>query len=176
MTGLLIEKFTFDLWPQVAAIYREGIADGDATFEVQIPTWEAWDAGHLPHSRLVAWQSGKIAGWAALSPVSKRPVYRGVAEVSVYVRTAVQGQGIGTALLEALVAASEAAGVWTLQAGIFPENGASLNLHSKLGFRVVGRREKIGQQGGVWRDVILMERRSQVIGVDPLNLKFNDHC
>ena len=165
MTGLMIEKFTPDLWPLVAAIYQEGIAGGDATFEVKIPTWEAWDAGHLPHSRLVAWQTGKIAGWAALSPVSKRPVYRGVAEVSVYVGAAAQGQGIGTALLGALVAASETAGIWTLQAGIFPENKASLKMHRKQGFRIIGRREKIGQQAGVWRDVILMERRSRVAGV-----------
>ena len=165
MTGPEIDFLTPDHWPQLVAIYQEGIAAGNATFEAQVPTWEAWDAGHFTHSRLVARQGGKIAGWAALSPVSKRPVYRGVAEVSVYVAAAAQGKGIGTALLGALVASSEASGIWTLQAGIFPENKASLKLHHNHGFRIVGRREKIGQQAGVWRDVILMERRSQKIGL-----------
>ena len=165
MTGLMVEELTPDHWPQVAAIYQDGISSGDATYETEVPSWEVWDANHFPHSRLVARVSGKIAGWAALSPVSKRPVYQGVAEVSVYVASTAQGRGVGTTLLGALVAASERNGVWTLQAGIFPENEVSLHLHKKHGFREVGRRERIGLLAGTWRDVILMERRSRVAGV-----------
>jgi phosphinothricin acetyltransferase len=165
MTGLLIEELTPDHWPQVAAIYQDGISSGDATFETEIPSWEVWDTNHFPHSRLIAMVSGKIAGWAALSPVSKRVVYQGVAEVSVYVASTAQRRGVGTTLLGALVLSSEQNGVWTLQAGIFPENEVSLYLHKKHGFRVVGRRERIGLRAGIWRDVILMERRSQVAGV-----------
>lgn len=152
-------------WPAVEAIYREGIATGAATFETEAPPWEVWNSSHRVDSRLVARQEGRVVGWAALTPVSGRCVYAGVAEVSVYVATAARGRGVGRALLEALVAASEAAGLWTLQAGILRENAASITLHERCGFRVVGVRERLGQLHGQWRDVILMERRSRVVGV-----------
>ena len=151
-------------WPPVRRIYAEGIATGNATFEQTPPEWAEWDGGKLVHPRLVAELEGAIVGWAALSPTSKRAVYRGVAEVSVYVAASARGQGVGQALLAALVEQSEAAGIWTLQAGIFPENRASIRLHEQCGFRVVGVREKIGQMHGVWRDVVLMERRSSEKG------------
>jgi len=154
-----------DDWPAVRAIYLEGIAYGDATFETTAPSWKAWDRAHRPNCRLVARLDGQVAGWAALSPVSGRCVYAGVAEVGIYVGAAARGRGAGTALLQALVRESEQAGIWTLQAGIFPENEASIALHKRCGFRVVGRRERIGQMHGRWRDVILMERRSQVVAV-----------
>ncbi|MDN7023644.1 GNAT family N-acetyltransferase [Methanoculleus sp. FWC-SCC1] len=145
----------------VRRIYREGIADGNATFESEAPSWERWDAGHLRSCRLVAVGDGEILGWAALSPYSGRPVYAGVAEVSVYVGKDARGSGVGSALLAALIAASEREGFWTLQAGIFPENAPSLALHIKHGFCVVGRRERLGRmQDGTWRDVLLLERRS----------------
>lgn len=148
-------------WPAVRAIYLEGIATGNATFEISAPDWPEWDAWHLPHSRLVARQAGKIMGWAALSPVSSRPVYRGVAEVSIYVAERARGGGIGGTLLASLIAESERQGIWTLQAGIFPENIASLELHQRGGFRIVGRRERIGQTAdGTWRDTTLLERRA----------------
>jgi L-amino acid N-acyltransferase YncA len=147
-------------WPQVSSIYREGIATGDATFETEVPSWEEWDAAHLPHCRLVAREAGRLLGWAALSPVSRRPCYAGVAEVSVYVREAERGRGVGRALLEQLTAASEAAGIWTLQGSTFPENAASLRLQAACGFRVVGHRERIAKLDGVWRDTVLTERRS----------------
>lgn len=152
-------------WPAVRAIYEEGIATGQATFETAAPDWPVWDAAHRPDCRLVARRNGEIVGWAALSPVSKRDVYRGVAEVSVYVAGVARGQGIGRALLVALIDASEAAGIWTLQAGIFPENEVSVSLHVACGFRVVGRRERLGRHHGVWRDALLLERRSQRIGM-----------
>jgi L-amino acid N-acyltransferase YncA len=150
--------------PRVLHILAQGIATGDATFETRIPDWEAWDAGHLPAHRWVAERDGELLGWAALSPVSRRGVYAGVAEVSVYVAAVGRGQGVGRALLRALVDGSEEAGLWTLQAGIFPENEASLRLHRGEGFRVVGRRERIGQLHGRWRDVLLLERRSTTVG------------
>ena len=152
-------------WGAVRAIYCEGIATGNATFETDAPAWEAWDKGHLRACRLVARADDQVVGWAALSPVSGRCVYAGVAEVSIYVSASARGQGIGRALLAALVEASERAGLWTLQAGIFPENAASLALHRAHGFREVGRRERIGQMNGVWRDVVFMERRSKVVGI-----------
>jgi phosphinothricin acetyltransferase len=153
-------------WPSVAKIYREGIATGHATFSTDAPSWESWDAAHLGHSRLVAVEGGEVLGWAALIAVSDRCVYAGVAEESVYVGAAARGRGVGRALLEGLIAASEAQGIWTLQAGIFPENAASVVLHEKLGFRLVGRRERLGQMAsGEWRDVLLFERRSTKIGV-----------
>jgi phosphinothricin acetyltransferase len=148
-------------WPAVREIYREGIATGNATFETEPPEWPQWDAKHLPHSRLVARTGGGVVGWAALSPVSARPVYRGVAEVSLYVAEAARGQGVGRTLLAALVAESARHGIWTLQAGIFPENAASIALHRRAGFRVVGTRERIGQMAdGRWRDTVLVERRA----------------
>ena len=159
-----IEPMTADHWPQVRAIYTEGIAGGHATLETTAPDWAAWDAEHLADCRLVALDDGQVAGWAALSAISERCVYGGVAEVSVYVAAAHAGRGIGSALLGALVAASEAARLWTLQAGIFPENEASIALHRKHGFRHVGTRERLGQMNGVWRDVALLERRSAVVG------------
>lgn len=162
---IIIHPMTAADWTAVAQIYADGIATGEATFETAVPTWEVWDQSHLPDCRFVARsEDGKIVGWAALSPVSGRCVYAGVAEVSVYVAPAAWGQGVGTQLLQTLVESSEAAGFWTLQAGIFPENEASVKLHEKLGFRVVGRRERLGQQHGRWRDVLFLERRSQKVG------------
>lgn len=153
-------------WEAVSAIYAEGIAGGNATFETAAPSWEDWDAAHLTAGRIVARIDGAIAGWAALSPVSRRPVYAGVAEASVYVSPAARGRGIGRALLEAVIAESERAGIWTLQSGTFPENTASLALQKACGFREVGRRERLGRMKGVWRDVVLLERRSSIAGRD----------
>jgi phosphinothricin acetyltransferase len=153
-------------WPQVRAIYQEGIATGHATFETAAPDWEHWDAGHLPGCRLVARREGKILGWAALSAVSRRQVYAGVAEVSVYVAADARGQGIGGRLMADLIAASEAGGIWTLQSSIFPENQASVTLHFKHGFCEVGRRRRIAKLHGHWRDTVLLERRSRIVGVD----------
>lgn len=153
-------------WGRVREIYEQGIASGHATFETQAPSWEDWDDAHLASVRLVADVGGIVLGWAALSHVSDRCVYGGVGEVSVYVDEEGRGQGIGTALMSALVDASEVAGIWTLQAGIFPENRASVRAHEKVGFRTVGKREKLGKMDGRWRDVLLMERRSSVTGQD----------
>lgn len=152
-------------WPWVEEIYVQGIRTGHATFETASPGWEAWDADHLDSCRLVAEEEETTMGWAALSGVSDRCVYGGVAEVSVYVGDAFQGRGVGTSLLEALIAASEDAGIWTLQAGIFPENVASIYIHEKLGFRRIGLRERLGKLGDTWRDVILLERRSDRVGL-----------
>jgi len=153
-------------WEAVQAIYREGIAAGDATFETEAPEWEAWDRSHRLQCRLVAREKGQVVGWAALSPISGRRVYAGVAEISIYVKESARGRGTGKALLRALIEESEQAGIWTLQGGIFPENEASIALHKACGFREVGRRERLGQMHGLWRDVILMERRSKRVGVD----------
>jgi L-amino acid N-acyltransferase YncA len=150
-------------WPAVRAIYQDGIRGGNATFETELPSWERWDAAH-PVPRLVAERDGAVVGWAALSPVSDRCCYEGVGDVSVYVAEAVRGAGVGRALLEALVERSEQAGYWTLNAGVFPENEASLRLHKSCGFREVGVRERLGSLRGVWRDVVLLERRSTVVG------------
>jgi L-amino acid N-acyltransferase YncA len=147
-------------WESVRAIYIQGISTGNATFAKDAPDWETWDATHLPFCRLVAHRERELVGWAALSPYSRRQVYAGVAEVSVYVAEIARRQGIGAALLAALVSQSEEHGIWTLQAGIFPENTASIELHKRFGFRVVGTRERIGCMDGRWRDVVLMERRS----------------
>lgn len=155
-----IDEMTAQDWDEVRLIYEEGIATGVATFETAVPSFERWDSAHLPTCRLVVRGPDGIMGWTALSPVSQRPVYRGVAEVSIYVAGSSRGQGVGRALLNALVEASEAHGIWTLQAGIMAENEASIALHRRCGFRIVGRRERIGQRHGRWRDVILMERRS----------------
>jgi len=151
-------------WPAVEAIYRDGIATRNATFETETPGWERWNANHHPHSRLVTRDENSVIAWAALSPVSTRRVYAGVAEVSIYVSTAVRGQGLGKALLLALIQHSERNGIWTLQAGIFAENAASLALHKSCGFREVGLREKIGRLDGKWRNVVLLERRSRIAG------------
>jgi L-amino acid N-acyltransferase YncA len=150
-------------WPAVRAIYEDGIRGGDATFETVPPTWERFDAAH-PQIRLVAERDGVVAGWAALSPASPRHCYRGVGEVSVYVAGEARAAGLGRALLERLVELSEQAGYWTLTAGVFPENEASLRLHEACGFREVGVRERLGELRGVWRDVVLLERRSGRIG------------
>ncbi|MFD1469764.1 GNAT family N-acetyltransferase [Hymenobacter caeli] len=152
-------------WPAVRGIYEQGLATGHATFATEAPGWDDWDRNHLAHSRLVAVaDAGPVLGWAALSPVSSRCVYGGVAEVSLYVAAGARGQGVGRYLLAGLVAASEAQGLWTLQSGIFPENLASVRLHEAAGFRVVGRRERIGQLRGQWRNTLLLERRSAVVG------------
>ncbi len=153
-------------WPAVRAIYQAGIETEQATFETAVPTWETFDAGKRPDCRLVARQQNEIVGWAALSLVSKRAVYAGVAEVSVYVAAAARGRGVGKALLQALVVASETAGVWTLQASIFPENSASIKLHAACGFRIIGRRERVALHYGIWRDTVLLERRSRVVGFE----------
>lgn len=153
-------------WDQVRSIYLEGIRTGQATFETEAPDWEKWDASHLKTCRLVARAGEMVAGWAALSPVSSRRVYWGVAELSIFVGESFRGLGIGRALLEALVECSEHHGIWTLQAGIIAENEASLALHQKCGFREVGRRERIGRLGGVWRNVHLLERRSKIVGAE----------
>jgi phosphinothricin acetyltransferase len=152
-------------WPGVHAVYLEGIATGNATFETEAPEWERWDAAHSAVCRLVAGNADGVLGFAALSPVSARRVYAGVAEVSVYVLSRARGAGVGGELLRELVRASEAAGFWTLQAGIFPENLASLRLHEKCGFRVLGVRQRVGCLAGRWRDVVLLERRSPIAGV-----------
>jgi phosphinothricin acetyltransferase len=148
-------------WPEVESIYLEGIATGNATFETESPGWENWDAKHHRHSRLVVLEGANLLGWAALSQVSTRRVYSGVAEVSIYVAEAARGKGVGRALLAALVEQAEQNEIWTLQAGIFPENRASIALHKAYGFREVGVRERIGQLRGVWRDVVLLERRGR---------------
>jgi L-amino acid N-acyltransferase YncA len=158
-----IRELRPDDWPAVRAIYEEGIRSGDATFETETPSREGWDAAH-PRLRLVAERDGSVVGWAALSPASARHCYRGVGEVSVYVAEAARGAGLGRSLLDELVARSERAGYWTLTAGVFPENEASLRLHKAGGFREVGVRERIGEAGGVWRDVIWLERRSTLVG------------
>jgi phosphinothricin acetyltransferase len=164
MQAPTIQPMTAAHWPAVRAIYEQGIATGDATFETAAPTWEAWDAGHLAGHRLVAAARGRVLGWAALAPVSERSAYAGVAEASVYVAAEAAGRGVGRALLDRLVAGAEAAGIWTVQAGIFPENRASLALHRGCGFRTVGVRERLGRLDGRWRDVVLLERRSPLVG------------
>jgi phosphinothricin acetyltransferase len=164
--GIQIRVLTSYDWEAVRSIYLDGIATGQATFETQAPSWVEWDRNHLPAPRLVAALEEGIAGWAALSPVSSRAVYAGVAEVSVYVATDWRGKGVGKALLEALVVASEKVAIWTLQASIFPENVASIAIHKACGFREVGRRERIGKTNGLWLDALLLERRSQLAGID----------
>ena len=162
----VIDEMQVEDWDKVCSIYMEGLETGQATFEPEAPAWGRWDANHLPFARLVAREGGRIKGWAALSPVSARRVYAGVAEVSVYVGRDFRGGGVGRALLEALIQTSERAGIWTLQASIFPENRASIRLHIGCGFREVGRRERIAKLNGVWRDTILLERRSELVGTD----------
>lgn len=153
-------------WPAVREIYLEGIATRQATFETDAPSWEIWDASHSPFARLVARKDETVVGWAALSPASSRKVYTGVAEVSVYVARDQRGAGIGRQLMEALSSESEKNGIWTLQAVMFSENAGSVALHRHCGFREVGRRERIAKLDGVWRDTMLLERRSRMIGID----------
>ena len=159
---MLIEAMMAADWDRVLAIYEQGIATRQATFETTAPDWPTWDGKHLAEPRLVV-RDPEVVGWAAVSRVSAREVYRGVCEVSVYVDESARGRGVGRLLLDGLVKACEAAGIWTLQASIFPENEASVNLHLRHGFRVVGRREKIAQHHGVWRDTLLLERRSSAV-------------
>lgn len=166
---ITVREMTADDWPAVGAIYTQGIEDGEATFEVATPTWAAFDAGKLRNVRFVAVDTdGLLVGWVAASPVSSRPAYRGVVEHSVYIDRAARGRGVGRVLLDAFIAASEQAGIWTIQSSIFPENAASRRLHESAGFRTVGRRERIARSGtgphaGMWRDTLLIERRSAVV-------------
>jgi phosphinothricin acetyltransferase len=153
-------------WEEVKTIYEEGIASGNATFQTAAPAWQEWDNAHVKTCRIVATANGEVLGWAALTPVSGRCVYAGVAEVSVYVASRARGKNIGSMLLEELISQSEENGFWTLQSGIFPENKASISIHEKNGFRIIGYREKIGKMGDVWRDNIFLERRSNKVGKD----------
>jgi phosphinothricin acetyltransferase len=162
--GVSIEPMKANDWPEVRAIYAEGIESGNATFETDSPEWERWDTGHMPNCRIVARSDGAVVGWAALSPVSRRPVYSGVAELSIYVSDRALGQGIGSRLMAAVIEASEREGIWTLCSSTFPENSASLALQRRFGFRVIGMREKIACHRGQWRDTVLLERRSRVVG------------
>lgn len=162
---ITIEAMRPDDWEAVRAIYEEGLATGVATFETKAPSWEEWNAGHLKGCRLVARESGQVVGWAALSPVSKRQCYAGVAESSIYIASTARGKGIGKALYQALIEQAEQAGIWTVQTSIFAENKASLALHQSVGFRVVGYRERIAQRDGAWHDTVLLERRSTKVGI-----------
>jgi phosphinothricin acetyltransferase len=164
MASIAIEPLRHEHWPDVARIYADGIATGNATFETEVPSFEHWDSAHLADHRFVAVRDGAVVGWVAVSPVSDRCVYDGVVEESVYVDEGARGAGIGGMLLARLIESTEAAGIWTIQTGIFPENDASVYLHERVGFEVVGRRKRLGKLNGVWRDVLLLERRSEVIG------------
>ena len=160
-----ITKLTEKHWPEVRAIYESGLATGNANFSTQAPGWEEWDFAHLINCRLAAVENNEVFGWAALSATSDRCVYEGVAEVSVYVREDARGKGVGSGLLKAIVEESEKHGLWMLESRIFVENLASLTIHKRNGFRLVGRRERIGKMNGVWRDTILLERRSNKVGI-----------
>jgi L-amino acid N-acyltransferase YncA len=162
MTFLTIQA---EHYPAVARIYEEGILTGHATFQTTSEAWENWNQSHLSHSRIAAFEGSEMLGWAALSPVSSRCVYGGVAEVSVYVSAAARGQGVGEALLRAMIQESEKNGIWMLQSGVFPENKSSIRIHEKVGFRIVGYRERIGKMGDWWRDNLLLERRSSLVGI-----------
>ena len=164
IANCIIDSIGVEDWEVVRSIYQDGIATGNATVETHAPDWESWNSNHRPDCRLVARDGDEVVGWAALSPVSTRSAYAGVAEVSVYVSESSRGSGVGKLLLSSLVSTSEAAGIWTLQAMIFVENEASIALHSSSGFRSVGIRERIGSLNGQWRDTLLMERRSNVVG------------
>jgi L-amino acid N-acyltransferase YncA len=153
-----------DDWPAVEAIWAEGIDTRNATFETETPSWASFDATRHREHRLVAVAGSEVVGWAALSPISRRECYAGVAENSVYVAAGARGRGTGRALMEALVAGADAGGIWTIQTSVFPENAASLALHERVGFRVVGRRERIAQLDGIWRDTLFLERRSPLVG------------
>lgn len=162
---VVIDGMTEQDWPEVRAIYAEGIEFGDATFETAAPDWETWNATHLRVCRLVARSDGEVIGWAALSPVSSREAYAGVAEASLYIASRASGRGVGSTLMAALIEASERAGIWTLHSSTFPENAASLALQQRHGFRVIGTRERIACHHGRWRDTVLLERRSRVTGI-----------
>jgi phosphinothricin acetyltransferase len=150
-------------WPSVERIYAEGIAAGNATFETEPPSWDEFDSGRLPGHRFVADEGGEVVGWVALSPTSRRDCYSGVVEHSVYVAEHARGRGVGRALMNALLESTDAAGIWTIQTSVFPENDASVTLHERVGFRIVGRRERIARLDGEWRDTILLERRSPAV-------------
>ena len=165
-SGFLILEMSEAHWPEVSQIYKQGIDTGFATFEKEIPSYEQWNRNHISSCRLIALRDGKIAGWAALSSVSGRCVYGGVAEVSVYVAEKARGKGVGILLMEELIISSEMAGIWTLQSGIFPQNTGSIKLHEKVGFRFLGKRERIGQLDGNWKDNLLFERRSKIVGIN----------
>lgn len=161
---LVLDELAGEDWDAVARIYREGLEAG--TFETEVPSWQRWDETHLKKPRLVARLDGAVVGWAALSPYSTREVYRGVAEDSVYIAAGARGRGIGRLLLGELVRRAENAGIWTIQAACFPENHASVALHESCGFRVIGLRERIARKNGAWRDTVLLERRSPVVGLE----------
>ncbi|MBL7995081.1 N-acetyltransferase [bacterium] len=161
-----IEKMSAGDWERVREIYGEGIAAGNATLETSIPAWELWDASHMKECRLTAKEGREVIGWAALTPVSGRCVYAGVAEVSLYIGETFRGKGAGKLLLKELICSSEKHGIWTMQAGILKENAASIELHKKCGFKILGVHEKLGKLKGIWRDIVLMERRSSVVGID----------
>lgn len=152
-------------WDAVARIYKEGIATGFATFETEVPSYESWDQAHMNSCRFILTENNRVLGWAALSPVSSRCVYGGIGEVSVYVAHESRGKGVGRLLMETLIQESEAEGLWTIQSGIFPENEGSIELHKKMGFRYIGKREKVGKLHGAWKDNLLFERRSTTIGI-----------
>jgi phosphinothricin acetyltransferase len=162
--AIMIKDLQREHWPEVARIYADGIATGNATFEIEVPTWEQWHGAHLVEHRFVAVRNRAVIGWAAVSSVSDRCAYDGVVENSVYVDEKARGQGVGRLLLERLIASTERAGIWTIQTGIFPENQASLRLHEQAGFEIVGRRQRLGKLHGVWRDVLLLDRRSDTVG------------
>ncbi len=166
MEAVTIKSMLQEHWGQVKQIYESGIATGIATFETTAPSWEKWNDGHLAFARLVAVDNNEVVGWAALSPVSSRCVYGGVAEVSVYVADKHKGKGIGKLLLQKLIKESESNRIWTLQAGIFTDNAASVKLHEKVGFRVIGHREKIGKLNDIWKDNYILERRSKIVGIE----------
>lgn len=155
-----------DHYPDIAAIYKQGIDTGMATFETSVPSWESWSENKLQHSRFIAFENNQALGWAALSKVSSRCVYEGVAEVSIYISENHRGKGVGKILMEHLIKDSEKHGIWTLQSGMFPENEATVALHKVFGFRIIGYREKIGKLGDVWKDSLIMERRSKIVGTD----------
>ncbi len=152
-------------YPEIAKVYQEGIDTGFATFETKAPNWESWDNAHIQHSRISCYENSTLLGWGALSPVSSRCVYGGVAEVSVYISAAARGKGIGTHILNKLIDESEKNNIWTLQSGVFRENKASIAIHEKCGFRIIGYKERIGKLHGVWKDNILLERRSEIVGL-----------
>lgn len=160
---MTLDPITIDHYPEVVRIYQEGIATGIATFETSAPTWEVWDLSHLPYGRIIASCDDQVLGWAALSPTSHRHVYRGVAEVSIYVGQNARGIGVGTFLLQSLIEISEQYDIWTLQSGVFPENKVSIAMHERCGFRVIGYKEKIGKLRDTWHDNVLLERRSKLV-------------